>query len=162
MTLALADNLINMLFLGADRKLHHLCCVPTSPRWSTSSQSFGIWKWNYKKSPGPFSYTLTALVVEACKLGLSFSCGVFTANCIVNIAITVNFEWVPLSWNAIPMWLSFEFCSLFTSLDETAVMAGVYTIIGLSFAPNAFEYYQVILTIPVNYILWCNEFTARK
>ena len=27
-------------------------------------------------------------------------------------------------------------------------MAGVYTIIGLSFAPNAFEYYQVIL---INY-----------
>ena len=105
MTLALADNLINMLFVGADRKLHHLCCVPTSPRWSTSSQSFCIWKWNYKKSPGPFSYTLTALVVEACKLGLSFSCGVFTANCIVNIAITVNFECAPLSWNVIILWI---------------------------------------------------------
>ena len=105
MTLALADNLINMLFIGADRKLHHLCCVPTSPRWLTSSQSFGIWKWNYKKSPGPFSYTLTALVVEACKLGLSFSCGVFTANCIVNIAITVNFECAPLSWNVIILWI---------------------------------------------------------
>ena len=42
--------------------------------------------------PGPFSYTMTALVVEACKLGLSFYCGVSNANCIVNIAITVNFE----------------------------------------------------------------------
>ena len=42
--------------------------------------------------PGPFSYTMTALVVEACKLGLSFYCGVSNANCIINIAITVNFE----------------------------------------------------------------------
>ena len=37
--------------------------------------------------------------------------------------------------------------SWFTSLDERRVMLGVYTIIGLSFAPNAFEYYQVISTM---------------
>ena len=33
--------------------------------------------------------------------------------------------------------------SLITSSNEAKVMLGVYTIIGLSFAPNAFEYYQV-------------------
>ena len=37
--------------------------------------------------------------------------------------------------------------SLFTSLEETKVMIGVYIIIGLSFAPNAFEYYKVISII---------------
>ena len=41
--------------------------------------------------------------------------------------------------------------SWFTSLDERRIMLGVYTIIGLSFAPNAFEYYQVISTNAFEY-----------
>ena len=119
----------------------------------------------YTDLSGPFSYTMTALVVEACKLGLSFYCGVSNANCIVNIAITVNFEWVPVlssrmscylypwvsMWLLIDIWIfKIPIFSLITSLDETRVMIGVYTMIGLSFAPNAFEYYQVIPNVIMN------------
>ena len=76
-----------IMFLGTDRELHHLCGVPTSPRWFNNSPHC----WSSSHS-GPFSYTFTALVVDALKMVLSLVCGVSNANCIVNIAITLNFE----------------------------------------------------------------------
>ena len=84
-------------FVVADSQLHHLCGVSASPRWLKNSQTiiFHL-KRSEHCSSGPFSYTSTALVVETIKLVLSFYCGVSNANCIVNIAITVNFEWVSL------------------------------------------------------------------
>ena len=75
------------MILVADRELHHLCGVPTSPRWFNNSPHC----WSSSHS-GPFSYTFTALVVDALKMVLSLVCGVSNANCIVNIAITLNFE----------------------------------------------------------------------
>ena len=44
---------------------------------------------------GPFSRALTSLVVEALKLVcVTLVIAVSNANCVVNIAITLNFEWV--------------------------------------------------------------------
>ena len=44
---------------------------------------------------GPFSCALTSLVVEAVKLVcVTLVIAVSNANCVVNIAITLNFEWV--------------------------------------------------------------------
>ena len=83
------DVLVKLLFIVADRQLHHLRGVPNSSWWLKKFPHF--WSKLHFLS-GPFSYLLTALVVEALKLVLSFVCAVSNANCIVNIAITLNFE----------------------------------------------------------------------
>ena len=151
---------MTMDLVVSDRKLYHLCGVPTSPRWSYCIQKCLYRSFRpvllHNDCPGGRGLQVgLELLLRGLQCQLHrqhcHHCQLWVSACFILKNVLLNLDpWVSM-WLLIDIWiLQIPIFSLITSLDETRVMIGVYTMIGLSFAPNAFEYYQVIPNVIMN------------
>ena len=158
-------------FVVADSQLHHLCGVSASPRWLKNSQtnisSKKVWTVFFRplllyidRFGGGDNQVGAQLLLRGVQRQLHCQ---HRHHCQLWVSITSSprFKFVnahstnvrlfycnfSLRLGILGFGLMIHIYSLFTSLEETRVMIGVYIIIGLSFAPNVFEYYQVISSI---------------